>query len=422
VYHQEIEIYEYEDLIEVSGECTCPVGINCKHVVAVLCELIDSHSVKASTGGIDQPVDDWLDLLSETSALHDRDETNAYPEGVEQRLLYLLNPEPVSVADSQFKINASVYKTRQLKKGGYGKPNKYSFDRFGIGYYFDDFVLPADKVIGSLVGKQTPYTTPGTGQGLEGELAELALQKMLQTGRCYWKDFDSRVLSRGAERTLEFNWQEEKDGSVLHAKVVPPASHIFCVDQLWYVDVESGQAGTLHYGDLDADQLMLLLDAPLIPKKKLEDVSRHLILDTPAIKIPLPVKLDIKQEHVEHQVPVVHLSLIGLELEELTGLHGQTNVARLSFKYGEIECTKPATKSRETHMVGNTAYIVRRDIEHEQEAQELLRDQGLSLDNATGADTMDWFRLAVNRSAASLYWYEFLQSSVPKLQQAGFID
>ena len=62
VYHQEIEIYEYDNLIEVSGECTCPVGINCKHVVAVLCELIASHSVKASSGGIDQPVDEWLEL------------------------------------------------------------------------------------------------------------------------------------------------------------------------------------------------------------------------------------------------------------------------------------------------------------------------------------------------------------------------
>ena len=421
VYHQEIEIYEYENLIEVSGECTCPVGINCKHVVAVLCELIASHSVKASSGGIDQPVDEWLQSLSNASALHNSSEENSYPADVQQRLLYLISPEPASVAGTNFKISASVYKTRELRKGGYGKPGKYSFDRFGIGYYFDDFVLPADKLIGSLVGKQPAYTTPEMGHSLDGELAELALKKMLKTGRCFWKTFDTEVLRKGAERTLEFSWQEENDGSVLQAQVVPPASHIFRVDQFWYVDAESGEVGPLQYRELDADQLTLLLDAPLVPKKKLEDVSRHLIIDTPAIKIPLPVKLDIKQEQIEHQAPVMHLRLIGLDLAELTGLHGQTNAARLSFKYAEIECRKPATKSRETHMVGNTAYIVSRDIEREQEAHQWLKDQGLVLDDATGADTLDWFAMSLSKAASSLFWYQFLQTAVPKLQQAGFV-
>jgi len=421
VYHQEIEIYEYDNLIEVSGECTCPVGINCKHVVAVLCDLIESHSVKASSGGIDQSVDDWLGLLSKTTALHDSGEANTYPDDVQQRLLYLISPEPASVANTNFKISASVYKTRQLRKGGYGKPARYSFERFGIGYYFDDFVLPEDKLIGSLVGKQPAYSTPEMGHGLEGELAEIALKRMLQTGRCYWKNFDAEALVAGDQRTLVFNWQEENDGSVLQAQVVPAASHIFRVDQFWYVDAESGQVGKLQFAELDAEQLALLLDAPLVPKKKLEDVSRHLILDTPAIKIPLPVKLDIKQEHIEHQAPVVHLSLMGLDLAELTGLHGQTNAARLSFKYGEIECKRPARRSRETHMVGNTAFIVQRDIEQEQAAQHLLREQGLVLDDATDASTLDWFCRSLSKSASSLFWYQFLQTTVAKLQQAGFI-
>ena len=421
VYHQEIEIYEYDNLIEVSGECTCPVGINCKHVVAVLCELIDSHSVKASSGGIDQPVDEWLELLSKTSALHDSGEATSDSGEVDQHLLYLVSPEPASVAGSNFKISVSVFKTRQLRKGGFGKPSKYSFDRFGIGYYFDDFVMPADKVIGSLVGKQPAYSTPEMGHGLDGELAELALKKMLQTGRCYWKDFESEALQQGDDRTLKFSWQEENDGSVLHAEVVPPASHIFRVEQFWYVDAESGQAGILQYSDLDAEQLGLLLDAPLVPRKKLEDVSRHLILDAPAIKIPLPVKLDIRQVYVEHQAPEVHLRLIGLDLAELTGLHGQTNAARLSFKYGDIECTKPASRSRETHMVGNTAYIVTRDIKLEQDAQKLLKDQGLVLDQASDASTIDWFCMSLSKAASSLYWYQFLQTTVAKLKQAGFV-
>ncbi|MBE9548587.1 MAG: DEAD/DEAH box helicase, partial [Proteobacteria bacterium] len=171
------------------------------------------------------------------------------------------------------------------------------------------------------------------------------------------------------------------------------------------------------YRDLAPDQLALLLDAPFIPKKKLEDVSRHLILDTPAINIPLPVDIDIKQIAVEVQIPTVKLCLMGLELEELSGLQGKTNVARLSFKYGDIECAKLATRARETHMQGNTAYIVSRNADYEQQAQELLRTQGLRLDDATGAETMDWFCPARSRAETSMFWYEFMQSAVADLQR-----
>jgi len=402
VYHQEIEVYEYDGLIEVSGECSCPVSFNCKHVVAVLCDLIDRYSISASTGGIDQPVEDWLGLLSETTALGEQAEGGREPEKDSIQLKYLINPEPASVADSRFKIRASVFKSRVLKKGGYGKPVKHSFDRIGVAHFFDDFVLPADKLISSLVGRQTSYVNQSSSRLLEGELAELALQKMLQSGRCYWRDFDAEALQPAAERTLTFSWQEEQEGSMLQAQVTPPASHIFRVDRFWYVDTEAGQIGLLQYEELDAQQLALLLDAPFIPKKKLEDVSRHLILDTPAIKIPLPVDLDIKQITVNVQTPTIKLRLMGLDLDEIAEQQGQTNTARLSFQYGDIECPRPAARVRETHMEGNTAFIISRNAEFEQQAQELLRMQGLQLDDAPGADTMDWFCLTRSRAETRL--------------------
>ncbi len=420
VYHQEIEVYEYDGLVEVSGECSCPVSFNCKHVVSVLIELIDRHAVTASSGDIDQPVEEWLGQLSATISLNEQAATGKEPEQDSIQLKYLLNPEPADVAGSRYKIRASVFKSRVLKKGGFGKPVKHSFDRIGVGHYFDDFVLPADKLIGSLVGRQSSYASQSSSRLLEGELAELALQKILETGRCHWKYFDAQALQIAGERTFEFNWQEEQEGSMLQAQVVPAASHVFRVDNYWYVDAESGQIGQLQYHELDADQLSLLLDAPFIPKKKLEDVSRHLIIDTPAIKIPLPIDLDIQQIAVDAQTPTVKLRLLGLNLEELTGLQGQTNVARLSFQYGDIECTQTASRSRETHMQGNTAYIVSRNVDVEQQAMDLLRKQELRLDDASHSETMDWFSPTRSRSETSLFWYEFMQTGVAELQRAGW--
>ena len=118
VYHQDIEVYEYDGLIEVSGECSCPTSINCKHVAAALCELIDRHSITASSGEVDQPVENWLNQLSETTALSEKAEAEGELEQEKVQLLYMINPEPASEASSRFRLRASVYKSRVLKKGG----------------------------------------------------------------------------------------------------------------------------------------------------------------------------------------------------------------------------------------------------------------------------------------------------------------
>ena len=39
-YAQEITVYKNAFDVDVEGECSCPVGFNCKHVVAVLLEYI----------------------------------------------------------------------------------------------------------------------------------------------------------------------------------------------------------------------------------------------------------------------------------------------------------------------------------------------------------------------------------------------
>ncbi|MGB5764630.1 MAG: SWIM zinc finger family protein, partial [Sedimenticolaceae bacterium] len=41
VYEQLIDVSEFMGTLEIEGECTCPVGYNCKHVAAVLITLLD---------------------------------------------------------------------------------------------------------------------------------------------------------------------------------------------------------------------------------------------------------------------------------------------------------------------------------------------------------------------------------------------
>ena len=58
----------------------------------------------------------------------------------------------------------------------------------------------------------------------------------------------------------------------------------------------------------------------------------------------------------------------------------------------------------------------------EQEAQQLLKDQGLVLDEATGADTLDWFYDVIEQDRIeSVLVPVFTDVRWPKLKQAGFV-
>lgn len=78
----------------ISGECTCPVGFNCKHVAAAL--LAWREMAPAPRPGLAAPVQDWLSRVKQSAARAGREVAEArpedYPVGVKDRLLYVLAP------------------------------------------------------------------------------------------------------------------------------------------------------------------------------------------------------------------------------------------------------------------------------------------------------------------------------------------
>jgi len=104
--------------LTVVGQCSCPVGYNCKHVAATLLSLGDRSAQRSqpdASSGLPPEVRNWLSHVERVAA------SAAYDNP--QRLLYLLRCE------ERFglkQILVHVVRIRQLAAGGYGKPQDYN--------------------------------------------------------------------------------------------------------------------------------------------------------------------------------------------------------------------------------------------------------------------------------------------------------
>ena len=113
VYEQEIHVSHFMDAIEVEGECTCPVGYNCKHVAAVLTSMLE-EARPAPLARQRQQIEDWVTRVAAA-----RTPEQWLPELGEQTLLYVLTPSPRQTRRVEVQLQIS----RVLKNGkGYGKP------------------------------------------------------------------------------------------------------------------------------------------------------------------------------------------------------------------------------------------------------------------------------------------------------------
>jgi len=427
VYNQSIEINKEDG--SFFGLCSCPMARNCKHVASVMFHFLDKQATTKDKPHID-PVDAWLQQLG--SHQHpDSQNTNRQQVSSQFLLLYILEP---SISGAT--LNMSVKKVRRLKKGGYGKAADYSLDHLPQYGYSSDFISPEDRDIALLVNDQENHGVYGRYHGsryiLSGDLGQLALRKVLDSGRCHFHDKDTQAVQSGINRTLSFEWIEEKHGKRLKHRVEPSATDIFKVGSMWYCDAENNCLGELETGSLDLQQITALLAAPLIPKEKLEEVSRHFLIDMPSYDLPTPVELDLKKISIKNEKPKFQLRLISRE-EALdhTDPHGPTrrfHCALLEFNYGTVNLTDEHTEKSITLQQENTIYHIERDLKTEQSAADTLLSLDLQQLQAQTANSHDgnetvqagstvWLPEAESLRESAERWSELLSHEFPKLQE-----
>ena len=311
----DVEIRLAGDLESIgSTDCSCPMGRSCKHCAAVVLDVIRSgrldHSAFASslsssnqktsllpgeddfwgnTGAVTpqrnypKPADyletlsqaivsnkltEWVDSVCSALA----SQPGATRVSSNDSVIYLLDVVP-----GQNRLVLNVAHGKKLKSGAWGKLQKADLARF-TGFVPPAYVTDEDCEIAKLFMSSTrdsvwPYrnTFPEI-----PEICQIVLQRILSTGRCYWKELSDTALCFGAEKKGVLQWETQADGKQVLRLYSSTGSDITVIAGVgWYINLRARLLGPLTL-PASAKVIKTILNAPPIEPTEAVAVSKAL--------------------------------------------------------------------------------------------------------------------------------------------------
>jgi hypothetical protein len=325
--------------LEIDGDCSCPVGYNCKHVAAVLFALLNSAPSAAAGadigGGMDEAIEFWLTRLALAGRdVAETDSDTGYPASAREHLLYLLDlPAPDGRAGPGAipKLVVTPVVCRPLKRGGYGKPTVFEMERIW-GPYPPACILPTDRRLLREMASTPHYPTRRL--ELQGETGAELLQAMLGSGRCFWQDKDRAPLALGDPRPAGIEWALGEDGYQRLVFVTDePTSEILPLAPPWYLDADRTCCGPLQL-TLPPAVGEVLCRAPALDPEAARALAPRLELLSSRVALPRPRVLRVTEATVDTPVPLLTLSRTAVARRSFGEDTIETACARLAFGYG----------------------------------------------------------------------------------------
>ncbi len=397
VYAQEIHLRRHARGLEIDGECSCPVGYNCKHVAAVLILLTMASEQPARLDAVEQ----WLSGL-----VHD-DAAPLRPG--DDVLLYRLAPDP----NDDTALLLELHRARVRKNGtGYGKSRTLS--RYDIsGLQYNRLSRPVDREVLPLIETMMGYQYRQL--QLRDAAGAVVLSKAARSGRLHWLDMGSPALAWSQARSLVAAWHKEEGKLRLHLDTEPPGGRPLALDPPLYFDQAQGLVGPLQLdAGLDRRQLAALLKAPPIPMDAARRLSVQLVQRFPQLPLPLPAEITEVAVR-EPALPVV--SLGGLSAGPANPDRPVVHTAVLTFAYGAHRLA-PSADAQARLADDSRLYRIERDPAVERAAEARLIDAGLC---NLGFDDAAVFVMPAETPLQSVRrWRTFVQDIVPALEHEGW--
>ncbi len=397
-------------LEDIEGHCSCPVAYNCKHVVAVLQEVLSSNTGPADPPALTRPA---LPLPHEIAAwletLRNSERGDDYPAGVNQRLLYILKAS--GIGGRMPELFVSVSSVRVLKNGEFStqetRVGLSNFNPDGAPKYFRD----SDIAIVQRLSRVYGY------HGEIGVRSTDLVQQMVATGRAFWSTRTEAPLRWGPPRDGHFEWRAANASHMGPDLRVPDALAVNAEPPV-YVDQVNGIIGPVHTGVPDRT-VYHLLSAPLIPRTQIMQVA-HALGNTLPTDRPdlLPAHLEPPRRIEERPIPVLRLHRPRLPVF-YGGQMQNFALAKLRFRYGPTFIDRDEKAATIDVFHDGNAFTVVRDPAAEKAAFKKLIDEGFAEVRrlniyAAEADRLD-FKLPDTRA-----WLNFLHFRAEALRLQGF--
>lgn len=423
-------------LANVEGTCACPVGYNCKHVVAII--LAEEAQLAPQRKGatrhlapvqtLSAPVCHWMEQLDNAAPLGA--DPDAYPPTVKERIAYLVE------RTSDGRIHVEPVKTRLLKNGQLSSSHRRydgGTNSYGVPA---QFIRPIDQRILPLLAYRGFGTTH-----MSGSSGARLWSDILSTGRAFWGDPSGVALQEGSERSARFEWVSRSDGAQDIAALDPNGTVLIPMGfrPPWYIDPMTSQSGPLKT-DLPDAQAELLASAPRLSPIEATQIGERLAQQG---FVPVPLQLETIH-HSDPPIPVLTLDVSPIplmsprygrhrysyreEFQDMLSLHleftygGEVLTARALDMHGDtIEKTSPGQRD-----------VFHRDEHAEFEADGLLAafaegfgftdpDELNEIDPYGGLDLPDFVLPGSDFGAFDQAAVAFLAEAVPKLRDTGWI-
>lgn len=289
VFEQDIDISVTKKKVTITGNCTCPIKTNCKHVVAVCLQYINDRKTENPNTKFDK----WMQAIS----LNENSKKFAVNQS-EPFITYRLFSQDTRTDTNDLKFYLCRYlKSGVLKQGTLLNSDKYLFSTLHDNSKFED-----DKKIVELCGgffqKYGNKTTK-----LEGALGFILLEELIQTKRCFYDDFNEPLVFRNESIKLNFSWEKSDE----HYKLILENNDDFQLIFTQPILVIDKKNNTIQKLDTQMKSQFLeqLLDAPIIPKDKVIEVCNMIEKNTNFTPFESPI--EIERANIE-VIPTIKIS------------------------------------------------------------------------------------------------------------------
>jgi superfamily II DNA or RNA helicase len=391
--------------VRLSGQCSCPIAVDCKHVAAVLLEALKSPRLEvAAADPLGGSVAGWLDRLRRGSSKPARP-----PEEIVFRID--VSPRP----GQPFTLDLRV--ARVLKSGTYGADRACPS---ALDVSTARYVQPEDRLIARLLRGSAFGSSqlPDDPDGLH-----LLMQQIVATGRCRWRDIASPPLALGKPRPARLGWQLGEDGqqSAAIVGIEGAAIGLPCAAP-WYVDPDARLAGPLEFG-LPSGLVAAFLASPLINPLQAAALGGVFERDFRGFGLPRP-RRDLVEE-IRDPAPLPVLRLVSRRHGWSPWLPSHAadesvDVALLGFAYGGPVIDLAAAPEEMRRVEGDRLVVVRRDIVAEHAAFDRLRRLGLRPAGEFRLHPGDGAYLALGLGENAPDWPAFVYETVPQLAADGW--
>lgn len=411
-YSVRVYFHDIDEDPWAEGECTCPVGMDCKHVAAVLIAGL-AHQPQATATGVRAELVSWLEVFR-TRRTTANPAARKTPTKATHALAYVIAQSHRGPEIFPYKARLGADGTIRALDDPWNNVERALIDP-------PKFVAEEDvPILRGLWLNRSPGG-PASSFRLQGATGAATLEKLVATGRLFASGAASvmhpgtRCLVRsGPERGAQLVWQAQPDARVRPVlQAAPAATYLLTTTQpCWYVDAHAGVAGILTL-PWPAEQVADFLSMPPITLDEAALVGN--VLREIAPELPAPPIPDVASVQAVDTIPVPVLTLDTLPRWAVTPL----DFATVSWEYAGHSLAANSNTTLVRTPAGEVVQIRRRGEAERQRLLELQKAgfRKISTNQAYGPKPFPDDLLGPKDENA---WPGLVKSVLPALQADGW--